>query len=233
MGWIWILSGLAAIYFFIVAIAFNGRWSPFFWAVFASAISKWLFRGFEDSKKRVTFEAELISRGISKKEAGQVWLQAYLVATKKCPESKQIDGFCYDALENANNLVNKYSELLSDNSQIIFSEETLPASKEDIKLAIIQVVQAAKSLGQMTPQLLEHFIVAYASLANFVAPEDAEIARLYYKLTEEITDERKNSDEYIKNIANRLKDLPYTEILRRSNEEFNQLLKESETAIGR
>mgnify|MGYP006092203993 CR=1 FL=1 len=60
-GWIWIISSLAGIYFFISALFFEGLWTSFFWAFGTGGVAKLLARGFEANKKRVASEAAEIS----------------------------------------------------------------------------------------------------------------------------------------------------------------------------
>jgi hypothetical protein len=76
-GWGWLIAGGAAIYFLVMAVGFEGSWIPFVVALVASGLSKWLARGFEDSKKRVAFEADLVAKGLSPAEAGKAWVKAY------------------------------------------------------------------------------------------------------------------------------------------------------------
>ena len=55
-GWGWIIASIAALYFLVMAIGFEGEWSSFFWAVGAGVIAKWLARGFEENKRRIGVE---------------------------------------------------------------------------------------------------------------------------------------------------------------------------------
>jgi hypothetical protein len=89
-GWIWIIASLAALYFFAVALMFSGRWSLFFWSFGTGALCKWLARGFNDSKNRVAYEAELISQGFSKEEAGRAWIEAYSGGSDKLAELERV-----------------------------------------------------------------------------------------------------------------------------------------------
>ena len=50
-GWVWIISSLAGIYFFILALFFEGLWTSFFWAFGTGGVAKWLARGFEANKE--------------------------------------------------------------------------------------------------------------------------------------------------------------------------------------
>lgn len=55
-GWAWIIASFAAVYFLVMAIGFEGKWSSFFWAVGAGIIAKWLARGFVENTMRIAEE---------------------------------------------------------------------------------------------------------------------------------------------------------------------------------
>jgi len=76
-GWGWLVAVGFAVYYLVMAVGFGGGWTPFFVAVGASAISKWLARGFDDNKRRAAVEANLIAKGASHEETGRAWLEAY------------------------------------------------------------------------------------------------------------------------------------------------------------
>ncbi len=77
-GWIWILSGAAALYFAAMAIFSGSPWSRVFWAVGVSVVAKWLMKGFHDNKIRVAFIAERMARGVPEKIARQEWHDSYV-----------------------------------------------------------------------------------------------------------------------------------------------------------
>ncbi len=76
-GWGWMIAGAAALYFLVMAVGFDGGWSPFFWTLGASAVCKWLAKGFKDNQIRVAFEVEKIEQGLTPDEAAKAWLEAY------------------------------------------------------------------------------------------------------------------------------------------------------------
>jgi hypothetical protein len=78
LGWVWMIASLVALVSFVRAIAFNGNWSKFFWAVGISIVAKWLSKGFTDHQIRVKFEADRIAEGMTPEEAGNEWLRRYL-----------------------------------------------------------------------------------------------------------------------------------------------------------
>jgi hypothetical protein len=76
-GWGWLIASGFAVYYLVMAVGFGGSWAPFFVALGAGAVSKWLAKGFEDNKRRVAFEVNIIAKGASHAEAGRAWLEAY------------------------------------------------------------------------------------------------------------------------------------------------------------
>lgn len=53
VGWIWIISGLATIYLFVVAVFFGGSWAYFLLAFAISIVAKMLTRGIRDYLREV------------------------------------------------------------------------------------------------------------------------------------------------------------------------------------
>ncbi len=76
-GWGWLIAGGFAIYYLVLAIGFDGDWVSIVVALVISGVAKWLARGFEDSKIRVAFEADMVAKGMLPEEAGEAWLKAY------------------------------------------------------------------------------------------------------------------------------------------------------------
>jgi len=77
-GWIWMLAGITMFVLVVLALFFGGTWWNVLWTFIASAIAKWLAKGFDDNKNRVAYEAELIDQGYSPEEAEKAWLDSYL-----------------------------------------------------------------------------------------------------------------------------------------------------------
>jgi hypothetical protein len=77
-GWLWILASVAFLYFLAVAVFGDSAWSRVFWAFGVGAVAKWLAGGFDDSKKRVAFEADLVARGYTPEAAAKEWTDRYL-----------------------------------------------------------------------------------------------------------------------------------------------------------
>lgn len=77
LGWGWMIAGAVTLYFVVMAIGFSGSWANAGIAFATGVICKWLAKGFHDSKIRVAYEAEMISRGMTPDEAGKAWIAAY------------------------------------------------------------------------------------------------------------------------------------------------------------
>jgi len=76
-GWVWIFASLAFLYFLAVAVFGHGTWSKAFWTFGIAAVAKWLARGFGDNKKRIAFEAHLVSQGHTPDDAAREWTEHY------------------------------------------------------------------------------------------------------------------------------------------------------------
>ena len=60
-GWVWIIVGLAAVYFLVNTIAFDGQWRYVIWSVVVAGVAKWLTRGFMENHQRIAQESHLRS----------------------------------------------------------------------------------------------------------------------------------------------------------------------------
>jgi hypothetical protein len=96
LGWIWIIASLAVVGLAIWAVFFEGSWWNVLWAFITPGVTKWLARGFDDSKKPVWYESELVKRGYTQQQAAQAWLAVYnggedLLAEVKSRENEQVN----------------------------------------------------------------------------------------------------------------------------------------------
>ena len=128
-------------------------------------------------------------------------------------------------------LVNDYGAVLERTGGLIVSEELLPAAKEEIKHALIPVERGTKASGQISAEVMEQFRVAYASLADFVSHEEAEIMKRFYSLVQAGTEIKEPSDARLLEIAEALKDKRVIEIQQRSHDEFARLIQEFDAAV--
>ena len=134
------------------------------------------------------------------------------------------------SLEETQTLVNLYGAVLERCGDLVCSEELLPRPKEEVKAALVVVARAGRDSGELSPQALEHFRVAYASLASFMAPADAEVVREFSNVIKAVGKISDANDERVAGIAEAVSDSRASEIVQRSNEEFAQLIKEFDAA---
>jgi tetratricopeptide (TPR) repeat protein len=82
-GWVWIIGSVASLYFLVMAIGFDGKWSSVLWTLGITILSKWLAKGVLDNQRRVAFEAELVKRGYTPEEATKEWITQYMGGKKE------------------------------------------------------------------------------------------------------------------------------------------------------
>jgi hypothetical protein len=76
-GWVWIAGGILTLVFAGLALFGEWSWWNVLYAVIISGVAKWLARGFADNQRRVAFEANMVSKGMSPEEAARAWVAAY------------------------------------------------------------------------------------------------------------------------------------------------------------
>jgi len=128
-------------------------------------------------------------------------------------------------------LVNNYGAILECEKGLIVSAELIPASKQEIKQALIAVARTARASGRISAEMMEHFRVGYASLADFVSPEEAEIMKRFNSLVQAGKEIKDPSDARLLEIAEGLKDNRAIAIQQRSRDEFARLIQEFDTAV--
>ena len=163
-AWVWMIGSLAAIYFFVTAIFFDGVWSNFFWGLGASIIGKWLSTGFMESKDRVLREAALRAEGLSSEEAGRKWADEY---TNAAPAYDQI--------------IRDYANFLEHNpvADEVRDVKLLPHAKSDILAAIYQGIAETNDKNAV-----EALKVCALTLAHYQADVgDQELTKLGVDLT--------------------------------------------------
>ena len=163
-AWVWMIGSIAAIYFFVAAIFFDGVWSNFFWGLGASIIGKWLSKGFMDSKDRVLREEALKADGLSSEEAGRKWAEEY---TNAAPAYDQI--------------IRDYANFLEHNpvADEVRDIKSLPHSKSDILAAIYKGIAETNDKNAV-----EALKVCALTLAHYqVGVGDQELSKLGVDLT--------------------------------------------------
>ena len=135
------------------------------------------------------------------------------------------------SLEVLQKLVNDYGAVLTmlKNGGGFISIDRLPASKAEIKEALIAVARVSKSRGDSVEELHK----GYMFLAYFVSCEEAAIMERFYELgRESLTKGVSNSHiaEIIQEIAS---DRRHIEIQQRASDEFSGLFREFEAEVAK
>ena len=154
-GWIWIGASIITLYFLAMVVLSDGTWSQFFWALGVSIIAKWLARGFEDNKKRVAYEAQLIAEGHSPEEAEKRWIQEYSGNAAEQSQTK-------DTMSTIIQAYGKTLEMEAPAPSCVADESKLPYPKDTIKKAIIAGIKSTDS-----QQMKEHLKVGYIQLSDW------------------------------------------------------------------
>jgi hypothetical protein len=134
------------------------------------------------------------------------------------------------SLETMQKLVISYGAILKalEADKKFISEDQLPASKLEIKQALITVARVAKSKGNISD--LDALHKAYMFLAYFVPQQEVEIMDRFYNVLEKDDTSNERIADKIKEIS---KDTRYREIEKRTSEEFTRLYQEFDGEIAR
>jgi len=81
-GWAWIFLAIAAVFHFVSALFFDGRWSSFLWAFGGSAVARFLTRGFMEAQRRRSRWSARNTRGDLQR--AEVLVSAYGAVLERC-----------------------------------------------------------------------------------------------------------------------------------------------------
>ena len=175
-GWIWIGGGIAILLFAGLAWFVDWSWWNLLYAAIVSGVAKWLARGFLDNLKRVAFEAEMVSKGMSPKEAGQAWSEAYFghgtpASANVQPSDTSNVETNRQAAEERTRIIADYGAFLERNPQAanptqIWDTKNLPYSKERILDSIC--LELVKENDQKRVNALEVVAISLASYQDGV-----------------------------------------------------------------
>ena len=132
-------------------------------------------------------------------------------------------------LQQAQELVNKYGVVLEHSKSIIASENLLPAPKEQIKAAIVALARDAKASGASL-ELLEPLRVGYASLADFVSEESAQVARRSDELVRTGA-QADMDDSKVREVARSIANSNPVDLQRKSTDDFALLAAEFDESL--
>ena len=183
----------------------------FGWVWIGGGIAKWLARGFLDNQKRVAFEADLVSKDMSSKEAGHAWVEAYArqgtssVASGQLSDTSKVEENRRKAEERAR-IIADYGAFMARNPSggggQIWDVKCLPHDKDAILDAIcLEIVR------ENDENRLEAFKMGALSLADYQdGVGDQPISMLGVDLTSE--DPASLNDDDLRALAAKVADNP-------------------------
>ncbi|SBW12747.1 exported hypothetical protein [uncultured Alphaproteobacteria bacterium] len=74
-GWGAMIAGAGTLYYSVLAIGFGGSWKDAGIALGVCWVGKWLAKGFQENKMRVTFVARMVAEGMTEADANAAWLR--------------------------------------------------------------------------------------------------------------------------------------------------------------
>jgi len=133
------------------------------------------------------------------------------------------------SLEAMQKLVNDYGAILAmlKTSEDFISVDRLPASKPEVKQALISVARVAKSRGDSIEELHK----GYMFLAYFVSREEAEIMKRFNEVGRESLAKDVSNSRIAEIIQEMSQNKTHTEIRQRTLDEFSRLFREFEAEV--
>jgi hypothetical protein len=134
-------------------------------------------------------------------------------------------------LEAMQKLVNDYGAILAmlKTSEDFIAVDRLPASKPEIKQALIAVARVAKSRGHCIEELHK----GYMFLAYFVSREEAEIMNSFNELVREGAAKDASNSRIAEIMQEMAEDKRHMEIQQRTSDEFSRLFREFEAEVAK
>ncbi len=205
LGWGWLIAGGVAVYYLVMAIGFDGSWVSFVIALVIGGIAKWLARGFEDSKRRVAFEADLVAKGMSPEKAGKAWMQAYTgqgvpKALAAVPQARAVTEENRRKAEERLQIVSDFGEFIEriPTGTDIWDVKFLPHDKETILDAVC--MEIIREENETRLEALKSCALMLADFQEDVG--DKPLSQLGVDLTS--TDPASISDEDLKALAGQI-----------------------------
>lgn len=133
-----------------------------------------------------------------------------------------------EKLAAAERLISEYGRVLAEHATgTLKPQEALPASKEEIKWALLIMAALGKAVGQISDQTLEHFYTAYASLAEFVPAAEVRGDRRFSEAVRRGQERADWTEEDVKELAKEISDSGFSPERRvQVNVEFKRLIEE-------
>jgi hypothetical protein len=135
------------------------------------------------------------------------------------------------AVVRSDGKLNEYGAVLTmlKDSGGFISIDRLPASKAEIKEALIAVARVSKSRGDFVEGLHK----GYMFLAYFVSREEAAIMARFYELGRESLTKGVSNSHIVEIIQEIARDRRHIEIQQRASDEFSGLFREFEAEVAK
>lgn len=140
-----------------------------------------------------------------------------------------------EKLAAAEQLVSAYGRVLEEHAgSMLKPQEALPASKDEIKWALLIMAALGKATGQISTQTLEGLCTAYASLAEFVPAEEARGYQRFSELVHKGQEKADWTEEDVKQLAKEISDSGFSPERRvQANVEFKRLIEEFDQILSK
>lgn len=140
-----------------------------------------------------------------------------------------------EKLTAAEQLVNEYGIVLAEHAaSMLKPQEALPASKEEIKWALLIMAALGKAAGKMSNQMLEQFCTAYASLAEFVPAAEVHGDQRFSEAVRRGQERADWTEEDVQQLAKEISDSGFSPERRvRINVEFKRLIEEFDQILSK
>lgn len=217
-------------------------WAIGLGGLFGSFVVSSIFGAFLP-KPDSTFFFETILRGLANRrakfarasdalrvEATDAVLEKLKAAFTEAHRPATSNGSCDRGLLEAQELVNQYGAILENKKNVTASDADLPASKQQIKDALVALARHAKASGA-TRESIEPLRVGYASLADFVSADEAKLATSFENLARVPAGEL--DDAKLRELAEKIADsgAGALDVTRRTTDEFARLAAEFDERI--
>ncbi|WP_337996271.1 hypothetical protein [Oleispirillum naphthae] len=225
-GWGWMIAGAGALYYAVRAIGFDGSWKDAGIAFAVSGVCKWLAKGFQENKMRVTFVARMVSEGMTEKDANDAWFR--FIAPKagnSQPAARQAES----PEERTARIINEYASYIEANptGDEIRDVSELPHPKETILEALLAEIRVEGDRGRR-----EAIAACAAMLADYQSGVgETPLTSLGIDLSQPF-DENVDVAALAKRVANNPDKGRYQEFLAKAKDERREILRKVEAAMA-
>lgn len=161
-GWLWLLGSLVGLSWIIAAIFSDASWLLGLAILFGSQLSRSVADGFNRAAQKVGRDGVAAGQ-IVVDAKGQAYRATSMPFTRASLE---------DAFSSADTIVDRYAALLKRSTMSpYFSEDELPASKENVKRALLVVAAVRRGNGHISDDEVNVYKTAYSRLSFVISSE--------------------------------------------------------------